>query len=298
MPSLPHRAGRRTACPITEKERPDVTTRALVLGGGGVTGVAWELGLLEGLRRAGVDLTGADTVIGTSAGSVVGVRVARDEVTIGYEGQLLPPDGELPAKLGATTLLKLGVMLARRGETSAKWQRVGKAALAAHPESPEARKDVIRARIGDGPWPDGDLRVIAVDTDQGELAVFTRDSGATLLDAVAASCAVPLVWPPVVINGTTYVDGGIRSATNADLAEGSDVIVVLAPTTQTVSREHTIARQLERSGAATTLVVTPDALASQEMGSNALDPAHRKAAAETGLRQGALVAEQVAAVWG
>lgn len=275
-----------------------MTSRALVLGGGGVTGVAWELGLLEGLRRAGVDLTGADTVIGTSAGSVVGVRVTRGELSLGYENQLRPPDGELAAKLGATTLIKLGVMLARRGETSAKWQRVGKAALAAHPESPEARKDVIRSRIGEPEWPDRDLRITAVDTDRGELVVFTRDSGVTVLDAVAASCAVPLVWPPVPINGTTYVDGGVRSAANADLAEGSDVVVVLAPTTQALSREHTIARQLERTGASRTLLVSPDAIASKEMGTNALDPAHRKASAETGLRQGALVAEQVAAVWG
>lgn len=274
-----------------------MTRRALVLGGGGVTGVAWELGILEGLRRVGVDLTDADTVIGTSAGSVVGVRVTRGELALGYDNQLRPPDGELAAKLGATTLLKLGVMLARRGETSAKWQRVGKAALAAHPEGPEARRAVIRARIGDGPWPDRDLRITAIDTDRGEFVVFTRDSGVTVLDAVTASCAVPLVWPPVHIDGTTYVDGGVRSATNADLAEGADVVVVLAPTTVALAREHAIARQVERTGAATTLVVTPDARATKEMGPNALDPAHRRAAAETGLRQSTTIAEQVASAW-
>ncbi len=272
-------------------------TRALVLGGGGVTGVAWELGLLEGLRRAGVDLTGADTIIGTSAGSVVGTRITTGDLSDAYDDQLRPPDGELSAKLGATTLLKLGVMLARRGETTAKWQRVGKAALSAHPESPDARRAVIRARIGEPDWPDRDLRITAVDTDKGELVVFDRNSGVTMLDAVSASCAVPLVWPPVIVNGTTYVDGGIRSAANADLAAGADVVVVLAPTTQPVSREHTLARQLERTGAATTLLISPDAAASKEMGSNALDPAHRRAAAETGLRQGALVAEKVAQTW-
>lgn len=274
-----------------------MTRRALVLGGGGVTGVAWELGILEGLRRAGVDLTDADTVIGTSAGSVVGTRVARGEVTIGYDGQLRPPDGEIPAKLGLTTLLRLAVMLARRGEPSAKWKRVGAAALAAHPEGPEARREVIRGRIGDGPWPDTDLRIVAVDTDRGELVVFTRESGVSLLDACTASCAVPLVWPPVPINGTTYVDGGIRSPANADLAEGADVVLVLAPTTVTLSREHAIARQLERTGATRTLVVTPDARATKEMGTNALDPAHRRASAETGLRQSAQVLDEVAALW-
>ncbi len=275
-----------------------MTARALVLGGGGVTGVAWELGVLEGLRRVGVDLTGADVVLGTSAGSVVGTRITTGPLPVAYEDQLRPPDGELAAKLGATTLLKLGVMLARRGETATKWKRVGAAALAAHPESPDARRAVIRARIGEPDWPDRDLRITAVDTDRGELVVFDLTSGVSLLDAVSASCAVPLVWPPVRINGTTYVDGGIRSAANADLAAGAETVVVLAPTTQSVSREHTLARQLQRTGAATTLLISPDSAASKEMGSNALDPTHRRAAAETGLRQGALVAEQVAAAWG
>ena len=127
--------------------------------------------------------------------------------------------------------------------------------------------------------------------------VFDRDSGVSLLDAVAASCAVPLVWPPVPINGTTYVDGGIRSPANADLAQGADVVVVLAPGTQSLSREHAIARQLERTGANRTLLVAPDARALTEMGSNVLDPARRKAAALTGMRQGLTLAGEVAGVW-
>ena len=48
---------------------------ALVLGGGGITGIAWEIGVLAGLAEAGVDLTGADLVVGTSAGSVVGAQI-------------------------------------------------------------------------------------------------------------------------------------------------------------------------------------------------------------------------------
>src|SRR5215469_4898613 len=50
-------------------------TYALVLGAGGVTGIAWETGLLKGLRDAGLDLTGADLVVGTSAGSVVAAQI-------------------------------------------------------------------------------------------------------------------------------------------------------------------------------------------------------------------------------
>ncbi len=271
--------------------------RALVLGGGGVTGVAWELGLLEGLRRAGVDLTDADIVIGTSAGSVVGTRITTGPLEAAYADQLRPADGELVAKLGATTLIKLGVMLARPGDQATKWKRLGKAALAAHPESADARRAVIRSRIGEPAWPDRDLRVTAVDVDRGEFVVFDRTSGVSVLDAVSASCAVPLVWPPVSIDGTTYVDGGARSGTNADIAVGADTVVVLAPTTIALSREQAISRQLERTGATRTHVVSPDQEATEAMGSNALDPAYRQASAATGLRQGALVAAEVARIW-
>jgi NTE family protein len=272
--------------------------RALVLGGGGVTGVAWELGVLAGLARNGVDLTGADTVIGTSAGSVVGTRITTGSLEVAYADQLRPPDGELAARLGPTTLIKLGVMLARPGDQAAKWRRLGAASAKAHPESPDARREVIRSRIGDPAWPDRDLRVTAVDVDRGAFVVFDATSGVSLLDAVAASCAVPLVWPPVPIGGTTYVDGGIRSAANADLAAGSDVVVVLAPGTQALSKEHSIGRQLERTGAERSLLVAPDPEALKEMGSNVLDPAYRKAAALTGLRQGLALASEVAEVWG
>ncbi|MGO4258364.1 patatin-like phospholipase family protein [Marmoricola sp. RAF53] len=273
-------------------------TRALVLGGGGVTGVAWEIGVLEGLRRAGVDLTGADTILGTSAGAAVGARITTGDLAASYEAQTTPAVHEMSASLGPTTLLRLGIMLARRGEQSAKWRKVGAAALAAHPESPEARREVMRSRIGDPAWPDRDLRITAVDVDAGELVVFDASSGVALIDAVAASCAVPLVWPPVPIDGTTYVDGGIRSPTNADLVAGAERLVVLAPQTQAVSREHAIARQVERTGAAHHVVVAPDGKSERAMGSNALDPTRREAAAAAGLRQGQAMAEKVAAVWG
>ncbi|MCW2786429.1 MAG: patatin-like phospholipase family protein [Marmoricola sp.] len=272
-------------------------TRTLVLGGGGVTGVAWELGVLEGLRRAGVDLSDADVVIGTSAGSVVGTRLRLGPIDVAYDEQTLPATGELTPAIGRTTMIRLGIMLARRGEPAAKLRKVGKAALKAHPESADARRDVMRSRIGEPEWPAADLRITAIDIGTGELVVFDRSSGVSLLDAVTASCAVPLVWPPVVIGSTTYIDGGVRSPANADLATGAERIVVLAPLTRAMSREHAISVQLERTGASASIVVAPDAEAEVIMGDNSLDPEMRPASAVTGLRQGALAAEAVAAAW-
>ncbi|MEV1147602.1 patatin-like phospholipase family protein, partial [Micromonospora sp. NPDC049799] len=82
--------------------------RALVLGGGGVTGVAWELGLLAGLAERGVDLLGADVVVGTSAGSVVGAQVCSGTpVEDLYAAQLRDPGGEVAARLGWPVLARL-----------------------------------------------------------------------------------------------------------------------------------------------------------------------------------------------
>ena len=273
-------------------------TRALVLGGGGVTGVAWELGILEGLRRSGVDLSDAELVIGTSAGSVVGARLCLGPIADAYADQLADPVGEVAAKLGPTTMIKLAVLLARRTDEETKFKRIGKAARAAGTGSPQERIDVIRSRIGDPAWPDRDLRITAIDIDHGRLTVFDRTSGVSLLHAVAASCAVPLVWPPVEISGTTYVDGGARSPANADLAAGADTVVVIAPMADALTKEHHLDRQLERTGATRSLVLQPDPQAVAAMGSNPLDPSHRRAAAEAGLRQGALLSAQLAAVWG
>lgn len=272
-------------------------TRALVLGGGGITGIAWELGMLEGLRRGGVDLGDADTIIGTSAGSVVGVRVARGEVTLGYENQLRPPDGELAARLRPATTVRLVALMLSPGGEPRRWRRIGAAARRAAPGPADARVEVIRSRIGDGEWPDRDLRITAVDVDRGTFAVFDRSSGVPLVEACAASCAVPLVWPPVPVGGTTYVDGGMRSVANADLAIGADRVVVLAPQTATPHRRHRIDRQLARTGAAATLLLQPDSGAREAMGANSLDPAQRAAAALAGLRQAGSVIDRVAAAW-
>jgi NTE family protein len=75
--------------------------RALVLGGGGVTGIAWETGLIAGLAGLGIDLAAADVIIGTSAGSVVGTDIAcGQELEALYQAQLAPPAPEPAARIG------------------------------------------------------------------------------------------------------------------------------------------------------------------------------------------------------
>ena len=274
-------------------------TSALVLGGGGVTGVAWEIGLLYGLESAGVSLSSADAVIGTSAGSVVGalLRSGRSLAEL-YAGQLAPATSEIAATFGASVMARWVLAQLLPGSGKVKRRRIGQGALKAHPEPPTERLDVIARRLGMTEWPSGALQVTAVDATTGAFRVLDKDSGVGIVDAVAASCAVPFVWPPVPVNGVPHVDGGVRSATNADLARGADRVVVVAPITRAFSKATSPAGQLRRLGAGVrSTVLSPDAASRAAIGDNPLDPARRPGAARAGFEQAASVVDQVARVW-
>ena len=155
---------------------------------------------------------------------------------------------------------------------------------------------MIESRLPVREWPDRTLRVTAVDVATGEFRTFDRDAGVPLVRAVAASCAVPGVWPPVTIDGRRYMDGGIRSGANADLAAGYDRVVVLAPLPRGFGTGA--ARQVEALRAAARVeLVSPDADALKAFGRNVLDPARRADAARAGLAQAASVVERVRSVW-
>ena len=273
---------------------------ALVLGGGGVTGVAWELGILTGLASAGVDLSKADLVVGTSAGSVVGTFVAAGiDLEERYERQTGASTGEAAARLGLPQIARFGLTMLVSRDAVSYAARIGKMALAA-PTMPEAtRREVIVQRLGVTEWPTRRLLVTAVDAETGEFRAFDRDSGVSIVDAVGASCAVPGVWPPVTIGGRRYIDGGIRSTTNADLASGCSRVVIIAPVSfggRHIPRVTAQAAALRASGASV-VVITPDAAAKQAIGRNVLDPARRPGSARAGRAQATTIADQVAQTW-
>jgi NTE family protein len=273
-------------------------TRALVLGGGGITGIAWEVGLLAGLARAGIDLTDADTVVGTSAGSVVGSQITSgtplEEL---YDEQLAPPDAEIGGRLGRLAALKLAPPYVLPGSGRDKLRRVGTLALKSHPPGSVDRVGVIRSRLPVQDWPDRDLRITAVEAETGRFTVFDRDSGVDLVSAVAASCAVPTVWPPVEIGGRHYVDGGMRSTANLDLVAGAERVVVLAPLPRSFSKRTSLRTQLAKVAPREWSVLTPDAEALAAFGKNLLDPSKRADAGRAGLRQSAGLVDEIAHVW-
>jgi len=276
-----------------------MATKALVLGGGGVTGVAWELGVLAGLADAGVDLLTADLFVGTSAGSVVAAQITSGvPLTELYAGELAGPGTQATARIRTRTLAAIGLAMLRDRDERAFRRRVGRMALATRTMPEAERRAVIAGRLPTDSWPRARLLVTAVDAGSGEFVVFDRDTGAPLVDAVGASCAVPGVWPPVTIDGRRYVDGGIRSSTNADLAAGADRIVVIAPVTAgggPIGRLSDQVAALRRTAAVA--VVRPDRAARQAIGRNVLDPARRAPAASAGHDQAATVAAAVAEVW-
>lgn len=273
--------------------------RGLVLGGGGITGIAWEIGVVAGLVQAGIDLSSADVVVGTSAGSAVAAELLSGvPIEDIYGAQLRDATGERADRIGLGAIIRLmtASFWTRRPERGRA--RLGRAALAARTEPEAEWRARFERELSSQTWPERRLLITAVDAESGEATVFERDSGVPLLDAVAASCAVPLVFPPVTINGRRYVDGGVRSLANADLAAGCDQVVVLAPVTASLRRAGRIAWQLASLGPGVrSVAVSPDAPARRAIGSNVLDPARRAAAAHAGLAQAARVAAEVGAVW-
>jgi NTE family protein len=277
-------------------------SRALVLGGGGVAGIAWELGVLLGLQDAGIDLTAADRLIGTSAGSAVAAQVlsGRSLVEL-YERQLSPKllDSEIRADFDAAEMMReFGTVLAGKKPGEEMYRALGAYALRARTVAEPVRRAVIERRLPQHEWPDRDLQIAAVDAASGEFKVFTKADDVALVDAVAASCAVPGVWPPVSIGDRRYIDGGMRSTSNLDLAAGCDPVVVIGPTLVSVlaSPDVTLGEDIVR-GTSTVVSVTANEDSLEAIGMNPLDPATARPAALAGRAQAAAHVDEVKAVW-
>ena len=267
---------------------------ALVLGGGGVAGIAWMTGLLTGLAEAGQDVTGADVVIGTSAGATVAAQIGSGlSLAELFARQTEPPlqSAEIMAEID---IAEFGEQFERymTGATSQEeiMRAAGAWALAARTVPEADRRMVIESRLPSHEWPSRRIELVAIDCQSGLTRVFSRQSGVSLVDAVAASTAVPGIWPPVTIDGRRYMDGGVRSMDNADLAAGAARIMVISPfgmnsEVPTPMPLPGVVAQL-RAGGAEVTVLQPDEASVAAVGANPLDPATRIPAAKAGRAQG------------
>jgi NTE family protein len=278
--------------------------RALVLAGGGVAGIAWELGVLRGLHDADPDLAdrviAADLIIGTSAGSAVAAQVtsgiAVDDL---YAAQLSEVSAEIEVDLDMDDLLARFAAAVAGASSPEEMQRaVGAVALRTPTVAEPVRRAAVAARLPVPEWPDRPMLLPAVDAETGEPVIFSRDSGVALVDAVAASCAVLGIWPPVTINGRRYIDGGVRSSTNADLARGCDRILVIVPALADAPDPFSkLDQEIELLRPASVLAVYADEASMAVFGSNPLSPATRPPAARAGRAIGQSRAADVAAFW-
>ena len=295
-----------------------MTTRALVLGGGGPVGIAWESGLIAGLARRGVDLGKADFTMGTSAGSFVGARLAMGADASTLADPILaevertasaPREGQARAPADLSKLMEL-MAQSRDGRRNPAEVRaeIGAFALAADTPSEDEFIASFGRAFADLPetaWPERGFACTAVDAVDGGFKLWTKESGVGVARAVASSCSVPGVYPPVTLGGRRYIDGGMRSPTNADMASGYDLVVVVAlrlgasAGAAAAGIEAQFDQEIEslKEGGATVVVLTPDDASVAAFGPNLMDFRRRGAAARAGLAQGAGHAEDLKVFW-
>jgi NTE family protein len=286
-------------------------SKALVLSGGGITGIAWELGILFGLEECGVNASEVDLIVGTSAGSSVGAQITSglslEEL---FNLQLIPIDETKESQVEFEghefrKMMAAAIMSSPDSKTARIF--IGEAALAAETMSEEERLELMAFRLPNHEWDQNRKLIInAVNAVTGEWVTFDQDSNVPLLLAVAASSAVPGVYPPTTINGDRYIDGGMSSGTNADLAKDNDLVLLIVaeptmthpamgPTMHRITFEEELG-ELKKSGAKF-MVITPDRESLNAKGSNPLDASFRHASANAGRQQGHKIAENVKQFW-
>jgi NTE family protein len=270
----------------------------LVLAGGGLAGIGWETGILRGIADEAPETAKAlldlDVLVGTSAGSTVAAQLGSGlGLDALFDRQTAPSSTELNPDVGIDEITELFVtaMLTPNTTTAEKLQKIGAVALSTTTVTEAVRRNVIAQRLPSHDWPDRVLRISAIDTATGELVAFDRRSGVGLVDAVAASCAVPGVWPPVTIGERRYMDGGVGSSVNMALADDCDVAVVLVPSGRSTPSPFGggAADEVDAFGGSAFGVFADDESIAA-FGPNPLDPACRKPSALAGREQGRRIA--------
>jgi len=278
----------------------------VVLSGGGPLAVAWECGVASGLASGGVLLSAADRILGTSAGAIVGAQLAagRDPRAMAQaivdEKNGVPPPGARTA-YAQEAIARLPELFAKAQSGDAGRAEVGAYALqAATPEDEPSYVARIELSLGLTVWPERSLAIVVLDAGNGEAVVFGRDSEATLGQAVAASCSLPGLSPPVGVGGRRYIDGGMRSASNADLIAGCDAVLLLCFTPSGPAADRMIVRaraqaELLISRGTEVKIISPDERCLAAIGARTMDVTRRPDVAQAGTVQGAALAADLVA---
>ncbi len=288
-------------------------SRALVLGGGGSAGNAWVIGVLAGLLDAGLDVTDADLVIGTSSGATAAVQIGNAPLPALLAAILesAPPPrpaptggGRAPVGSQRDHLDRTGRIIAASADPLDMRRRMGAAFIdlddAVVGTGTARWRAVVAARLTGFTWPEHRVLLTAVDAETGEGVAFDRDSGVDLVDAVAASTSGGSSYR---IGEHRYIDGGYRRNENADLAAGAECVLVLSPfggrTRHPLEWGMQLAAQVDelRAGGSRVETVFPDDAAVAAFGSSMMDPSTREPAARAGFDQGRALAARLGGFW-
>jgi NTE family protein len=301
------------------KRARNSNTRALVLAGGGAAGNAWQLGLIAGLASASIDLTTADLIIGTSAGSTLAAQITSGtppaDLYAAIVAQAPPPrtddtasDGSRAPHYSGPDYMEWSDGIISSAQDACDMRRkMGAAALEMDTSDGSGRtrwRDTVAARLPSHHWPEQPVLISAVNAQTGEPVVFDRHSGIDLVDAVAASATNGFgPFPPYPIGEHRYINGGYRRNENADLAAGYGLVLVLSPfggrSRMPLEWGMDLATQVDelRAGGSRVETVFPDGGAGDVFDADALEPSTRPPAARGGHAQGQVLAETLTEIW-
>jgi NTE family protein len=287
----------------------------LVLHGGGSAGNAWEIGVIAGLFDAGLDVTQADLIVGTSAGATAAAQITNaaptkllDEILSAVSphrpGPVEYDRGRVPSGPPINHLERTDKIIAAASDAADMRRRMGAAALELEGTSDGSGtsrwRATVAARLPGAHWPERTVLITAVDARTGEPVVFDRHSGVDLVDAVAASTSSAVAYG---IGDDRFIDGGYRRNENADLAAGYERVLVLSPfggrTRHPLKWGMQLAAQVDELRASGSRVETifPDSAALAAFGDNMMDPSTRPPAAQAGYNQGTVLGEQLTEFW-
>lgn len=280
-------------------ERRVIVRRAVVLGGGGVTGIAWEVGVIQGLREAGIELD-PDVVLGTSAGSFVGAALAAGA---DWETYIESQRDAAPDEVTTVTPPDLYAAWAEAyrsgaGDPVAVGQAFGHIARVRTPQTDaQTRRRAVAHRLLTTDFPVR-LRVAVQDAMTGQTVAIGADDGHHLADVVSASGAVPGVSPAVRLGERTFIDGGMVSSANVSLVSGCDEVVVIAPLPNGYGGLPSVPDEVAALPASVRRhLIVPDAQARDAIGPNIYDASRRRACADAGRAQGLAEAPLLLGAW-
>lgn len=273
---------------------------AVVLGGGGVTGIAWESGIIASLKAMGIYLWQADMILGTSAGSFVGAALASGyDMQRYYDHQRVVNTDEKTGVASKEIILSWRDAFIEGGTDAEAIERaMGNISKTRQPQiTLTERKTVAESRLETLDFPDH-YGAVSVDRDTGQTHVLTKDSGVSLVEATCASGAVPGVWPSISFNGIDWIDGGMVSSANPMLAKDYRKVLVIAPLPKGYGQMPSTQEEVaELSKTSRTFLFVPDDHTKAVVGKGIYDADRAPASGQAGWDQAITVKNEILDFW-